>query len=446
MQRRAFYVASLAGVLSSLGCGGDSGARSSGGAAGASVGGQATGGAPLGGSAGTLGMAGSSVGGQPQPSGGSPSAGQSAGGAGAGGGGNGAGAAGGPSKSNGTPLVYVGGFGDFPLRVYELNKATGALTQKGGDEDGGSSPSYLALAPSGQYLYNSNEDNGSSAGVTAHHIKADGTLEPLNHQQGTVKTCGGSCGFTHVAVDPNGKYVFAADYDGGSVSVFPINQDGSLGAEKQMLVFGSKSFAHSVAFDPAGKFAFVPTLGLDQVQQLKLAPDGTLSPNSPPDVPSANNAGPRHMAVHPSGKLAIVINETNSTLTPYAISPDGQLTPGSSVSSMPQGVSGEVYGQHLKLSPNGQFLYCSNVGHDSLGVFSVDQNSGALTWLQDQPSGGAWPRDFDVDPNGEFLVAANRDSNSLAVFKIGGDGKLSPWGQPSTVPDMPSSVLIRHQP
>ena len=113
---------------------------------------------------------------------------------------------------------------------------------------------------------------------------------------------------------------------------------------------------------------------------------------------------------------------------------------------MPQGVSGKVYGQHLKLSPDGHFLYCSNVGHDSLGVFSVDQTSGALTWLQDQPSGGAWPRDFDVDPNGEFLVAANRDSNTLAVFKIGADGKLSPLGQPTTVPDQPTTVVIRYQP
>jgi 6-phosphogluconolactonase len=446
MQRRAFYVAALAcaGALSSLGCGTDSGART-GGLAGS--GGQtAAGASPIGGSS-SISVAGSSVGGQ-APTGGAASAGTSAGGNGSGGGGSGnsAGAAGGPAKSNGTPLVYLGGTGDFPLRVYALDKTTGALSQKGGDEDGGNSPSYLALAPSGQYLYNANEDDGNTAGVTAHHIKADGTLEPLNHQQGTDKSCGGSCGFTHVAVDPSGKYVMGANYDGGSVSVFPINPDGSLGAEKQMLDFGGKAEAHSVGFDPTGKFVFVPTLGLDQVQQLKLGADGTLSPNSPPDVASAGNAGPRHIAMHPSGKLAFVINETASTLTPYAISADGKLTAGSTVSSLPQGVMGEAYGQHLKLSPDGHFLYCSNVGHDSLGVFSVDQNSGALGWLQDQPSGGAWPRDFDVDPNGELLVAANRDSNSLTVFKIGTDGKLTPLGQPTTVPDQPTSVVIRYQP
>jgi 6-phosphogluconolactonase len=345
-------------------------------------------------------------------------------------------------------LVYVGGSGDFPLRVYEINPTSGALTQRGGDEPSGSSPTYLAFDPSGTHLYAANEDNGQTAGVTAHHIKTDGTLEPLNHQQGSDKTpqsCGSSCGFTHVAVDPGGKFVVAADYDGGSVSVFPINQDGSLAAEKQLLDFGSNSEAHSVTFDPSGKFAFVPTLGNDQVQQLKLGSDGTWSPNSPANVTGAGNSGPRHMAMHPSGKLAFLINETASTVTPFVVSADGKLAAGNSVSTLPVGVKGESYGQHIKLSPDARFLYGSNVGHDSLAVFSVDQTSGALAWLQDQPSGGAWPRDFDVDPNGELLVAANRDSNELAVFKLGSDGKLSPIGQPTTVPDQPTSVVIRYQ-
>ncbi len=434
---RALFAALLASLLASVGCGtSDSGSRPS---AGAAAGGQAAGGVATGGGAGLNASAGGSNGGQ-------LSGGAAAGVSGSGDGS--AGAAGAPSKVDGTPLVYVGGTGDFPLRVYELNPQTGALTQRGGDEPSGASPSYLALDPSGTHLYNANEDNGSVAGVTAHHIKADGTLEPLNHQKGTDNTpaqaCNGSCGFTHVAVDPSGKFVIAANYDGGSVSVFPINPDGSLGVEKQLLDFGSKSEAHSVAFDPSGKFAFVPTLGTDQVQQLRLGADGTLTPNTPPSVTSAAGAGPRHMTVHPNGKLGFVINETASTVTPYQISADGKLSPGTSVSSLPAGVGGEAYGQHIKLSPDGRVVYVSNVGHDSLAVLAVDQTSGALTHLQDQPSGGAWPRDFDIDPNGKVLVAANRDSNSLAAFTIGADGKLTPLGQAKTVASQPTAVVIRY--
>jgi 6-phosphogluconolactonase len=385
----------------------------------------------------------SAVGGQAAVAGQSGAPNGGSGGAGASGGGGSAGA---PALL--APLVYVGGFGDFPLRVYELNKQTGALTQRGGDEAGGPSPSYLALDPSETHLYNTNEDDGNGAGVTAHHIKADGSLEPLNHQAGTDKTpqsCNGSCGFTHLAVDPTGKFVVAASYNGGSVSVFPINQDGSLATERQLVDFGGQAAAHCVAFDGAGQYVFVPTLGLDRVQQLKLGTDGMLSVNTPPDVASAPGAGPRHIVVRPGGTLAYVINETDSTLTPYALSADGKLDPGVSVSSLPAGFSGESYGQHVEVTADGRFVYGSNVGHDSIAVFAAAQSTGALTHLQDQPSGGAWPRDFDVDPNGQVLVVANRDSNSLVVFAIGQDGKLTPVGQPTTVPGEPTSVVIRYQ-
>jgi 6-phosphogluconolactonase len=439
------YAAALASVFVGAACGNESGSKS--GVSGSGAGGQAGAGTTILAGASSLGgsgAAGLATGGS--PFGGSGAGTSSASGSGGSGGSGGAGGA--PPKMAGVPLVYVGGFGDFPLRVYELNKQTGALTRRGGDESGGRSPSYLALSPSGQHLYNVNEDDGASAGVTAHHIKADGTLEPLNHQAGTDKTpqqaCNGSCGFTHLAVDPGGHFLVAANYNGGSVSSFPISPDGSLGPEKTLLDFGNQAQAHSVAFDASGKYAFVPTLGLDRVQQLLLAGDGALSANSPASVASLDGAGPRHIALHPSGKLAFVINETASSVTPYAVSADGKLTPGVSVSSLPAGFDGESYGQHVEVSPNGRFVYASNVGHDSIAVFSVDLSTGALTHLQDQPSGGAWPRDFDVDPNGDVLVVANRDSNSLCVFAIGQDGKLSTLGGPTTVPAEPSAVLIRY--
>lgn len=452
MQRRVLYAAFCAS-LTFAGCGsGGDGPRGGAAAGSAGTAGSASALAGTGGSLATA--AGSSAGGAAGMTSGGTATSMAGGGAassgGAGGGSNAGsgGSAGGPAKQSGTPLVYIGGFGDFPVRTYELNKTTGALTQRGNGEAAGKSPSYLALHPSAPYLYNVNEETGGGAGVTAHHVKADGTLEPLNHQQGTDDSpgsCNGSCGFTHLAVAPNGKLLMAASYDGGSVSVFPINADGTLGAEKQKLDFGNQAEAHSVGFDPLGQFAWVPTLGLDRVQQLKLSADGGLSKNTPSDVQSAQNAGPRHIAVHANGKLAFVINETASTMTPYAVSTDGKLTAGNTVSTLPQGATGETYGQHVELSPDGRFLYGSNVGHDSIAVFAVDQASGALTWLQDQPSGGMWPRDFDVDPNGEVLVVANRDSSNLAVFKIGGDGKLTPLGQPQKVPDQPTGVVIRYQ-
>ncbi len=42
--------------------------------------------------------------------------------------------------------------------------------------------------------------------------------------------------------------------------------------------------------------------------------------------------------------------------------------------------------------------------------FSVDENSGKLTFVAHTSTEGNWPRDFVLDPTGKFLVASNEKS------------------------------------
>lgn len=353
----------------------------------------------------------------------------------------GAGAAGGAGKLTGTPIVYVGGYGaNYPVRAYNIDKATGALTQRGGDFDAGADPSYLTLDPSRSHLYAANENDGQEGGITALAIDESGALKKLNHRTGSDK------GFTYVAVAPGGKFVLGASYNGGSVSVFPLTADGAIDPEVDSADFGANSQAHAVGFDKTGSYVLVPTKGANQIQQLVLGQDGMLTANTPPNVASAAGAGPRHIAVHPSGKLAFVVNEQSSTLTPYQLSADGKLTAGSSISTLPLDFNGESKGAHVELSPDGRFVYASNRGHDSIAVFSVDQSTGSLTLVEHESTRGRTPRDFDVDPNGDVLIVANQDSASLSVYKIEADGAISPLGSPTPSAPMPSAVQIHYVP
>jgi 6-phosphogluconolactonase len=457
MPSRAFYLAALASLLLSAACGTEA-PRPSGGVSGAGGGGIGAGGLS------SVSRAGASSGGV-GAAGAAPIEGFAGGGAGlggfgvagslslGGGGGESAGG-GGPGKLSGMPIVYVGGFGDFALRAFDLDKTSGALTPRGQGFASGSSPSSLALDPSRTHLYTSNEDDGKQGGVTANAINADGSLTRLNHQSGSDRTPAPSCapdgcGFVYVAVDPSGKYLLAASYDGGSVSSFPIARDGSLGPELDMLDFGDSAEAHCVAFDVTGKYLFVPTLGEDRVQQLLLGPGGMLLENTPPSVATAAGTGPRHIALHPNGKLAFVANEAAASLTPYRVAEGGQLTPGTSVSSLPPGATGARTGAHVELSPDGRFVYGQNrgdkaIGGDSIAAYSVDPSSGALTLIEHQPVGGKTLWDFDVDPNGELLVAASEGDGTLSVFQIGADGGLTPLGTPTKVSGQPTSVLIHY--
>jgi 6-phosphogluconolactonase len=341
-----------------------------------------------------------------------------------------------PTKLPGRPLLYVGGFGADPLRVYEVDKQTGALTERPATFAAGPSPAYFALDPLRTHLYVANEDDGSEGGVTAFSITADGALELLNHQAGS------DGGFTHLAVTPDGKFVLGASYNGGSVSVFPVEQSGGLAAEADVLDFGDGSQAHCVAFDDEGKHVLVPTKGADAVQQLLLDAAGQLAANTPPSLASGSGAGPRHIALHPSGGFAFVINELSSTVTSYSLA-DGKLTAGATVSSLPEDYTGNNTGAHIEVSPDGRFVYASNRGHDSIVIYSVNEQTGDLLLLEHEPTGNT-PRDFDIDPNGELLIAANQDDDTLSVYRIETTGHLTPLGSPVGTRSQPCALQFHY--
>lgn len=345
---------------------------------------------------------------------------------------------GGSSSLTGTPLVFVGGFGTDPILTYELNKATGALTPHGEPTDAGSMPSCLAVDATRAHLYVCNEDSGQAGGLTAFSIGDGGALTKLNHRSGSNQ------GFTALTISPNGKLIAGADYDGGSASTFSLMTDGSLGSEAGAAIFSQGAQSHYVAFDPSGKYLLVTTKGARAMQQLLVDETGKLTPNAPPSVASEAGNAPRHMAVHPNGKFVYVVNEAGSSVTSYQLSADGKLTRGTSVPSTPANYSGSNTGAHIELSPDAKFLYVSNRGHDSIGVFSVNQENGALSLLEHEPSRGSAPHDFDIDPNGDVLIAVNRKSSTLAVFRRAADGTLSPLGDAVPTRADPTTVLITY--
>jgi 6-phosphogluconolactonase len=89
----------------------------------------------------------------------------------------------------------------------------------------------------------------------------------------------------------------------------------------------------------------------------------------------------------------------------------------------------------ISVHPSGRFVYASNRGHDSIAVFRIDTETGQLTAVQFEPTGGRNPRNFVIDPSGRYLLAANQNSNSVVVFAIDQEsGALTPTGKSATVP------------
>ena len=299
-------------------------------------------------------------------------------------------------------------------------------------------PSFLAIHPSGKYLYAVNEvSEGPGRGngaVTALTINADGTLTKINHQ---ASEGGAPC---HCNVDSTGTNLLIANYGGGNVAVYPISEDGSLKSVSCNIQHEGTSVdksrqeaphAHSINVSSDNKFAYAADLGLDKIMIYKLDAEAhTLTPAIPPATLVTPGGGPRHFSIHPSGKFAYTNNEMTMVVTGFSRNPeDGSLKAIQEISTIPAGFDGRKSTAECLVHPSGKFLYVSNRGHETITAFTIDQETGLLTYVENEPTGGKETRNFFIDPSGKWLLAENQNSDTVYVFSIDQEtGALKPTG------------------
>ncbi len=358
------------------------------------------------------------------------------------------------NASEENPLVFVGTYGDAgreSLFTFRMNPATGALVPIGEGLAVGKA-SYLALHPDGRHLYAVNElaspDKSQGGLVSAFALDpVTGGLRPLNAQSSQgAHPC-------HLCVAPGGRLLLVANYSSGTIGVLPVASDGSLEPARQALrhegrgpvpVRQTQAHVHSVAIDPAGRHVLVCDLGIDRVMVYRLdAARGLLQPNDPPWVDTKPGAGPRHLVFVAGGRRVIVANELDSTVSVFGFEPaSGVLTARQSVSTLPAGFTGANTCAAIRLHPNGRYVYVTNRGHDSIAVFDVEPETGALTPRGHVASGGRAPRDATLDPSGAFLLVAHQGSNTVVVFRVDPvSGLPEPTGASVTLPK-PVCVLF----
>lgn len=330
--------------------------------------------------------------------------------------------------------LYLGTYGQGILAC-TYDTATGALAETGGGFGDVTNPDFLALSPAGDVLY-STVGGGAEGGVRAYAIGADGALSALGGVQST-----GGAGVTHLSVHPGGGHLLSANYTSGSVAAHAIEADGSVG-ERTGFVQHSGSgpdpdrqegpHAHQIVTDPAGGFVHAVDLGTDSVHTYALDPgSGALSPVS--EVKSVPGAGPRHMVFHPQGTHAYVANELDSTVTAYAHdAATGGLTRLESLPTLPDDVDpGGNYPAEITISADGRFVYLSNRGHNSVARLAVADGGAALELVDTVPCGGDWPRHITLSPDGALLYSANERGRTIGVFTVDAEsGALTASGEP----------------
>ncbi|MFE7116867.1 lactonase family protein [Streptomyces sp. NPDC057654] len=329
--------------------------------------------------------------------------------------------------------AFLGTYGNGIISC-AYDAATGALTRRSGFT-AVTNPSFLAAGPGGKVLY-SLDNGGRQGAVRAFTIGTGGALTALGQARST-----GGANVTHLSVHPGGRYLLSANYGAGSVAAHAVNGDGSVGARTGLVQHTGSGpdpsrqegpHAHQIITDPKGAYVFAVDLGTDKVYTYRLDADGALRAVS--EVRSVPGAGPRHMAFHPTAPYAYVANELNSTVTVYSYNPaTGALTRGDSRPTVPAGSARAVrnYPSEVAVSADGRFLYLSNRGHESVARFAVTDSGAALRLLDTVPSGGSWPRHLSLSPTGTLLFTANQYGNTVGTYTVNREtGALTPSGPP----------------
>jgi 6-phosphogluconolactonase (cycloisomerase 2 family) len=308
-------------------------------------------------------------------------------------------------------------------------------------------PSFLIVDRAGRHLYSA---HGDGTQVAAYQVdQTTGRLQALNQQP-----TGGTNG-VHVAIDATNRFLALANYATGTVALFPINPDGSLGPLSDLArttgdpgphrTQQERSHPHHCPFDRTGRYIVVPDKGLDRIFLYRLdTARGKLVDGDPPHVTARAGAAPRHVDFHPTLPFAYVINELDSTLATYEFDPArGVLKALQIVPTTPPTYTGNNTGAEIVVAPSGRFVYGSNRGHNSIAIFAVDNRTGMLKSVGWESTQGETPRFFTLDPSGAYLYAANQGSDTVVVLRVDQmTGKLTPTGKTIQV-KTPTTIVFR---
>ena len=326
-------------------------------------------------------------------------------------------------------FVYVSNAEDGDIGAYRLLDS-GEL-QAGPRAKAASIVMPMAVSPDKRFLYAASRSKPFS--VHAYAIdRGTGALTLL-------ATSPLAESFPYISVDRTGRYLFGAGYGAAVISVNAIGADGRVAGEPLQVIPVGRN-AHSIRVDESNKFAFVPTLGSDQMFQFTFdAKSGRLASNTPAIYLMKAGTGPRHFVTSADNKFVYVLSELLATVTTFSLDPktglltevstatglppDSKLGPGAPRGAVgvagapPRNTDNDIWAADIHMTPNGKFLYITERTSHTLAGFSVDGASGKLTYLGSTPT-ERQPRGFAIDPKGRFLVASGEKSDTVSVYAI----------------------------
>ncbi len=348
------------------------------------------------------------------------------------------------------------------LTRYEVDVENATLTARDSVTTPGGIVQYCWPHHNRRYFYAASSAN--TAGATDHSV----TAYKIDPNSGALTQVGDSIRLParpiHMTLDNASRHILVAFNTPSSLRVYRINADFTPGAEVPQAPMDAGIYAHQVRLTPNGRHVVMVARGNEGTPKTPEDPgalmvwdykDGVLSNQYKIAPNGGRDYGPRHLDFHPTKPWMYVSIETQNQMHMHRLQggkPLPEVAYNKTTLLEPKNIRSRQAASTLHVHPNGRFLYGANRsqdlvdfngrrvykgGENSIVVYSLNQQTGEPTQIQNIETQKLHPRTFHIDPSGRLLVAQHnlpvdvRDGDSvravksgLSVFRMHADGTL----------------------
>ncbi|MDD6572246.1 MAG: beta-propeller fold lactonase family protein [Thermoflexaceae bacterium] len=301
------------------------------------------------------------------------------------------------------------------IHIYDMNVEEGRVIER--DSVSINNSSYVILSTDEKHLYSICDE-----GVTSFTILEDGSLSLLNTAGiNGMRGC-------HLSTTRDNSYLFVSGYHDGKVTVLKINEDGSIGAITDEVFhsglgsIAERNFRPHVSccvLTPDEEILCVCDPGIDQIKLYEF--------NNSTGLLSLNyilrfhlESAPRQIMFSADGKFAYVLCELKNCIDVYSYNKDAKERFDfiQNIFTVRKNHQQNTAAASMRFSINGNHVFCTNAGDDTLTIYNVDKKTGLLTMNSSLPISGDYPKDVCIFPDCNHVISVNQDSNSLTTFTI----------------------------
>ena len=232
-------------------------------------------------------------------------------------------------------------------------------------------------------------------------------------------------------MDEQDRYLFVAGYHDGRITMMNLNEDGSIGEIADGIfhkgigvnITDRSSMPHvtCVKVTPDQQCVCAVDSGLDQVKIYRI--DREHSKLELEDILRCElDSGPKMLRYDRQHKYAYVLCEIDNVIEVYELKLRNSETEPfkliQRISTTEPGEKQRAAASGIEFSPDGNHLFVTNAGINTVIIYDVDKETGVLTPLFHCKTSGDYPKALAVMPDNKHFIVLSHETNEIFTYNM----------------------------